>query len=323
MNMLRLRVSTECQPRSKNGPPAHNTTGVARISWTQFDVARANQMIAAEQMVAHLQEEHGHGQRQRRPKIGACMSTSSGFGPLVGGHLDRLQSHAANRARARTDLADLRMHWAGVDRARRHRLRRRFIAREILLRIGGELAAAARRAKIVRASAMLGAVLGGMWIDVHPTHRVLGAGYLFGGRLGILRAAAARRRGGVAGPVVECSGMDSSICGREGGATRLDQVYPPGVYVNHAADSQILMSEAPWPDRGPGTRHRPYGRRGSLLHRYRHPISAVRAALRRVEQEVLGDHVAHCVEHAIASGNVDEQRRKVAELMDVFARADR
>jgi DNA-binding FrmR family transcriptional regulator len=52
-------------------------------------------------------------------------------------------------------------------------------------------------------------------------------------------------------------------------------------------------------------------------------LSAVRAALRRVEQEILRDHVAHCVEHAIASGNVDEQRRKVAELMDVFARADR
>lgn len=52
-------------------------------------------------------------------------------------------------------------------------------------------------------------------------------------------------------------------------------------------------------------------------------ISAIRAALRRVEDEVLRDHVAHCVEHAIASGDGDEQRRKVAELMDVFARAER
>jgi DNA-binding FrmR family transcriptional regulator len=52
-------------------------------------------------------------------------------------------------------------------------------------------------------------------------------------------------------------------------------------------------------------------------------LSAVRAALGRVEQEVLRDHVAHCVEHAIASGDSDEQRRKVAELMDVFARAER
>ena len=52
-------------------------------------------------------------------------------------------------------------------------------------------------------------------------------------------------------------------------------------------------------------------------------ISAVRAALRRVEEEVLRDHVAHCVEHAIRSGNKTEQRKKVAELMDVFARAER
>jgi DNA-binding FrmR family transcriptional regulator len=52
-------------------------------------------------------------------------------------------------------------------------------------------------------------------------------------------------------------------------------------------------------------------------------ISAVRAALRKVEEEILRDHVAHCVEHAIASGDKDEQRSKIAELMDVIARADR
>ena len=52
-------------------------------------------------------------------------------------------------------------------------------------------------------------------------------------------------------------------------------------------------------------------------------IGAVRAALRKVEEEVLRDHVGHCVEGAIASGNKGEQRRKIAELMDVFGRADR
>ncbi len=52
-------------------------------------------------------------------------------------------------------------------------------------------------------------------------------------------------------------------------------------------------------------------------------LSAVSAALRRVEEEVLRDHVAHCVEHAIASGDKGEQRRKVAELMDVLGRAKR
>jgi DNA-binding FrmR family transcriptional regulator len=52
-------------------------------------------------------------------------------------------------------------------------------------------------------------------------------------------------------------------------------------------------------------------------------ISAVRAALRRVEEEVLRDHVGHCVEHAIASGNKADQRNKIAELMAVIGRADR
>jgi DNA-binding FrmR family transcriptional regulator len=52
-------------------------------------------------------------------------------------------------------------------------------------------------------------------------------------------------------------------------------------------------------------------------------IGAVRAALRRVEEEILRDHVAHCVEHAITSGDKADQRRKIAELMDVVSRADR
>ena len=52
-------------------------------------------------------------------------------------------------------------------------------------------------------------------------------------------------------------------------------------------------------------------------------IGAVRAALRRVEEEILRDHVAHCVDHAIKSGNKVDQRRKVAELMNVMGRAAR
>ena len=52
-------------------------------------------------------------------------------------------------------------------------------------------------------------------------------------------------------------------------------------------------------------------------------ISAVRAALRRVDEEILRDHVAHCVERAIASGNKADQRRKVEELMQVVGRAER
>ncbi len=42
-------------------------------------------------------------------------------------------------------------------------------------------------------------------------------------------------------------------------------------------------------------------------------ISAVRAALRRAEEEILRDHVAHCVEGAIASGNQAEQQNRRAD----------
>ncbi len=52
-------------------------------------------------------------------------------------------------------------------------------------------------------------------------------------------------------------------------------------------------------------------------------IAAARAALRKVEEEILREHVAHCVEHAINSGDKADQRRKVAELMDVMGRAGR
>lgn len=52
-------------------------------------------------------------------------------------------------------------------------------------------------------------------------------------------------------------------------------------------------------------------------------IAAVRAALRRVEEAVLKDHISHCVQHAIASGDPAEQRKKISELMDVIERSSR
>ena len=49
-------------------------------------------------------------------------------------------------------------------------------------------------------------------------------------------------------------------------------------------------------------------------------IAAARAALKRVEEEVLRDHVAHCIERAITSGDPDQQRSKVAELVDILGK---
>lgn len=52
-------------------------------------------------------------------------------------------------------------------------------------------------------------------------------------------------------------------------------------------------------------------------------LLAARAALRRAEEEILRDHVGHCVEYAIASGDKDDQRQKIAEIMQVLGRSDR
>ncbi len=49
-------------------------------------------------------------------------------------------------------------------------------------------------------------------------------------------------------------------------------------------------------------------------------IRAARAALRRVEEAVLREHVEHCVAQAIRSGDPAEQRTKVDELLAVLGR---
>jgi CsoR family transcriptional regulator, copper-sensing transcriptional repressor len=50
-----------------------------------------------------------------------------------------------------------------------------------------------------------------------------------------------------------------------------------------------------------------------------HPVRAYASS----NDPILRDHVATCVEHAISSGDKTDQRRKIAELMDVFGRAKR
>lgn len=52
-------------------------------------------------------------------------------------------------------------------------------------------------------------------------------------------------------------------------------------------------------------------------------IQAVRAALARVETEMLKGHLHHCVEGAIVSGNANEQRKKAGELIELLGRSSR
>lgn len=52
-----------------------------------------------------------------------------------------------------------------------------------------------------------------------------------------------------------------------------------------------------------------------------HQIQAIKAALNKVESQVLKDHAACCVAEAIASGDEIEQRAKFNELVDLMERA--
>lgn len=54
-----------------------------------------------------------------------------------------------------------------------------------------------------------------------------------------------------------------------------------------------------------------------------HQIQAIRAALGKVESQVLKDHAACCVSEAIASGEAAEQRAKFEELVDLLEKIRR
>jgi DNA-binding FrmR family transcriptional regulator len=47
-------------------------------------------------------------------------------------------------------------------------------------------------------------------------------------------------------------------------------------------------------------------------------IRAVRAAIDKVEQEILHDHLQHCVAHAFHAGNAKDRQTKIDELMEVL-----
>ena len=52
-------------------------------------------------------------------------------------------------------------------------------------------------------------------------------------------------------------------------------------------------------------------------------VDAVRAALHKVEEEILRDHVSHCVAGAFASGDAGDQRAKIEELVATIGRMTR
>jgi DNA-binding FrmR family transcriptional regulator len=49
-------------------------------------------------------------------------------------------------------------------------------------------------------------------------------------------------------------------------------------------------------------------------------INAARAALAKVESEMLQAHLNHCIEGAIVRGDADDQRAKARELIELLER---
>jgi DNA-binding FrmR family transcriptional regulator len=52
-------------------------------------------------------------------------------------------------------------------------------------------------------------------------------------------------------------------------------------------------------------------------------VQAIKAALKKVEDEILKSHADHCVSNAINKGDKEDAREKFSELVDLFARYSR
>jgi len=130
--------------------------------------------VEAREMCSHFEDECRGGERGADPATPGHID-ELGVRPGFVGRGERLKRHAADRTGAGTDLANLGMHRAGVDDPGQSRLGRRVVARrQILFRIGGELAPASARAEEIGATAVAVAVRGLVRIDLHAADRVEG-----------------------------------------------------------------------------------------------------------------------------------------------------
>jgi Metal-sensitive transcriptional repressor len=119
-------------------------------------------------VAAHFQCDHRYGERETDPEPPAHVGEFR-IGLRFGGDRQRLQRHAADRATARADPADLGMHRAGVDGAGRRRFAPR---RQIPVRIGGEFAPAAGAAEVEGVAVVAEPMGGGRDVDRHAADRV-------------------------------------------------------------------------------------------------------------------------------------------------------
>src|ERR1700730_13104211 len=119
VNMFHWRVTSEVQPRSKNGAPAQSTTGVARISSSHSRPRSDNTPVAE---AGKRGARHGH--QQKRDGDGYAEPETPGHGNqfVVGRFLGRdgarLERHSADGAASSSRGDDFGMHRAGVSSGR-------------------------------------------------------------------------------------------------------------------------------------------------------------------------------------------------------------
>lgn len=81
VNMLRLRVTIDCQPRTKNGQPAHSTTGSDSTSSIHDCVPMSNQPSRWPNMASTVTTAvSGSVHQKRRRKSRSSLSSSSSVG---------------------------------------------------------------------------------------------------------------------------------------------------------------------------------------------------------------------------------------------------
>jgi len=79
--MFELRWTTDCQPRTKKGPPPHRTTGVARMSCVDSTALAPRLANAAPNSISPMANTTSGTVRPRLTQKRRVMSRSSGWGP--------------------------------------------------------------------------------------------------------------------------------------------------------------------------------------------------------------------------------------------------
>src|SRR5471032_2971898 len=102
--------------------------------------------MTADKVTTHFQNDRRQGKRKAYPESAGHVRKFRVGRCIEGCHFG-LQRHSTDWAVSGTDLTDLRMHRASIDRALRHSgLRLAFV--EICLGVGGEFGPAACRAEV-------------------------------------------------------------------------------------------------------------------------------------------------------------------------------